>query len=261
MPFVLEILLSKYGYQTTLRGVAVALTVLSGPVIPFFKPRLRRDQQPFSPKTELAYTKKPLFWVFAVVNILQGFGYFFPQIFLPSFATALGYSSTIGAVLLAVLFLAQVLGQIVNGWLSDGRVDVKILILVSTAISGISIFALWGPAHSLALLVVFAALHGFASGAYGASWARMGMALTDQPAAAVTVYAALCFTRGIGNVLTGPISARLIRADVDISAYGIGRYRNVVLFAGAAILSSSLCMAAWLLYVGKPRVRLHTKPQ
>ncbi|OJJ06395.1 hypothetical protein ASPVEDRAFT_323137 [Aspergillus versicolor CBS 583.65] len=40
MPFALQTLLAKYGYRTTLRAVAVALTLLTGPLIPLLKGRL-----------------------------------------------------------------------------------------------------------------------------------------------------------------------------------------------------------------------------
>jgi hypothetical protein len=39
MPVLLQVLLRKYGYQTTLRAVAVALVVLTGPLIPLLKGR------------------------------------------------------------------------------------------------------------------------------------------------------------------------------------------------------------------------------
>ena len=256
MPFVLEILLSKYGYQTTLRAFAVTLTVLSGPVVPFFKPRLRPEQHLFAPKAELSYLKEPLFWVFAGSVFFQGLGYFFPSIFLPSFATALGCSHARGALLLALLFLAQVLGQFVLGWMSDGKVQIEILAFLFPLASAVVVFALWGVAHSFATLAVFAFLYGFSAGGYNALWARMGMKLSDQPSAGITTYAIFCFLRGIGNVLTGPVSGRLIREELTRNAFGIGRYRNVVCFTGASMVSSSLCVGIWLLCRKAPRLRI-----
>ena len=40
MPFALEAMLNKYGYQITLRAIAVGLVVLTGPLIPLLKGRL-----------------------------------------------------------------------------------------------------------------------------------------------------------------------------------------------------------------------------
>ena len=37
LPFVIEVLLQKYGYRITLRATAVALVVLIGPIIPMIK--------------------------------------------------------------------------------------------------------------------------------------------------------------------------------------------------------------------------------
>jgi hypothetical protein len=40
MPFIIEALLQKYGYPITLRAIATALSVLTGPLIPLLKGRL-----------------------------------------------------------------------------------------------------------------------------------------------------------------------------------------------------------------------------
>jgi hypothetical protein len=44
-PFLTEGLLNKYGYRTTLRGITVAMTVLTGPMLPLFKGRLPPAEQ------------------------------------------------------------------------------------------------------------------------------------------------------------------------------------------------------------------------
>lgn len=230
--------------------------MLSGPVVPSFKPRLRPEQHTFTPKVELSYLKEPLFWVFAGSVFFQGLGYFFPSIFLPSFATALGYSHTRSALLLMLFFLAQVMGQLVIGWMSDGRLKIEGLVFLLPLASAIIVFTLWGLAHSFAPLVVFSFLYGFSGGGYVALWARMGIKLSEQPSTGITTYAIFCFLRGIGNVLTGPISGGLISAEFDRKAYGIGRYRNVVCFTGASMVLSSLCIGIWLLSRKAPELRI-----
>jgi hypothetical protein len=40
MPFMIQALLTRYGYRTALRAVAVALALLTGPLIPLLEGRL-----------------------------------------------------------------------------------------------------------------------------------------------------------------------------------------------------------------------------
>jgi cyanate permease len=133
MPFVIQALLARYGYRTTLRAVAVALALLTGPLIPLLKGRL-----PFSPgqvathRWNWTFFRSPLFWVYSVSNILQGFGYFFPSLYLPSYASSLGLSNKSGALLLALMSIFQVGGQFVFGLLSDRKVPLDILASLST---------------------------------------------------------------------------------------------------------------------------------
>lgn len=45
MPFIVEALLQKHGYPITLRAVATALFVLTGPLIPLLKGQLPPTEQ------------------------------------------------------------------------------------------------------------------------------------------------------------------------------------------------------------------------
>ena len=109
-PFVLEILLNKYGPTTTLRVRAGALSVLCAPVLPLLKGRHLSSHHDTIPKIGYSFFKMPLFYIFSLAALLQGLGYYFPTIYLPSYATSLGLSDRIGALLLVVVSVAQVLG-------------------------------------------------------------------------------------------------------------------------------------------------------
>ncbi|KAL8799604.1 MAG: hypothetical protein Q9200_007499, partial [Gallowayella weberi] len=139
-PFVLEILLNRYGPATTLRVSAVALTVICGPMLPLLKGRYPASRDEKTPEMDYSFFKMPLFYVFSLTAVLQGLGFYFPMIYLPSYATSLGLSDGIGALLLVVSSLAQTLGQLAFGYFSDlrvkrfwrdERVPVEILLFVS----------------------------------------------------------------------------------------------------------------------------------
>jgi MFS family permease len=177
MPFAIEALLARYGYKTTLRIITVGLFVLTGPLIPFLKGRLPPSEHAVRGQTNWQALQKPLFWVYCTSNVVQGLGYFFPSLYLPSYATAIGLSATQGALILALLSVSQVLGQFSFGYLSDKHVPLDLLVLISTLVSGLATLALWGLAKSIAALVVFALVYGFFGAGYVAMWARMGSAV------------------------------------------------------------------------------------
>lgn len=244
MPFVLAVLLEKYGYETTLRAVAVALVVLTGPVLPMIKGRLPVSHSISTARSGWEFLKMPLFWFFAASVLLQGLGHFYPTLFLPSYADALGYSPAVGALLLALFSLTQVFGQISCGYLSDHRVSVEMLAFIFPLISAISIFTLWGLARSLAPLVIFSLLYGFWGGGYVIVWAKMCSELSDDPTVALMAFGAFAFLKGVGNVITGPISAELIRPQTLVWEYAAGKYKWIVSYSGLCMFVCSASMVA-----------------
>lgn len=181
-PFVLESLLNKFGPATTLRISALALLLLCGPCLPLFQTRHPVSRGEEAPATDYSFLKMPLFYFFALAGLLQGLGFYFPTIYLPSYAMSLGLSPTMGALLLVVYSFAQVLGQMAFGYVSDmrikrfwldERVPVHLLIFISSFVSGVSILALWGPARSIGMLVAFAFFYGMSAAGFAVLWARM----------------------------------------------------------------------------------------
>ncbi|MCJ1395221.1 hypothetical protein MMC18_008104 [Xylographa bjoerkii] len=143
--------------------------------------------------------------------------------------------------------MAQVGGQLTFGFLSDGRLPLHVLLLLSPLVSAIAAFTLWGFSHSLAPLGIFSLIYGFFGAGYVVLWGRMGMALSDDPTAALATYSVFAFQKGIGNVLAGPISAALLIGTTDATSYGVLRYQNIVILTGVGMLLSSLSVGAWYL--------------
>ena len=242
MPFIIETLLGKYGYPTTLRAVAIGLFVLTGPLIPLLKGRLPEAEQVVAAttgRTDWSFCKTSVFWGYSASNFAMGLGYFFPSLYLPSYATAQGMSSTQGAVLLAIMSIAQVLGQLTFGYLSDRRLPLNILTLSSTVIAGVAAYACWGLAHTFPILILFSIIYGFFGAGYTATWARMGTLISSEPTAAFTAFGLLNFGKGVGNVLAGPIGGALVTDSIDRAGYGVARYEAVILFTGSCMLLSA----------------------
>lgn len=238
MPFVLQALLAKYGYRTTLRAVAVTLALLTGPLIPLLKGRLPPSERANIPKINWTFFRSSLFWVYSISNLLQGFGYFFPSLYLPSYASSLKLSGRSGALLLALMSVSQVGGQFVFGLLSDRKVPLDVLACLSTTVAAIACLAMWRLAQSLPVLIVFAIVYGFFGAGFTALWARMSTAITDDVTAGPIVFSLLNFGKGIGNVLAGPVGGFLVSNSKPTGAPSSLSYRWVIVFTGVCMFAS-----------------------
>lgn len=239
MPFVMQALLAKYGYRTTLRAVAVALALLTGPLIPFLKGRLPPSERTSMPKINWAFFRSPLFWVYSVSNLLQGFGYFFPSLYLPSYASSLGFGGKSGAILLALMSVCQVGGQFVFGLLSDRKVPLNVLACLSTIVAATACLAMWRLAKSLPVLIVFAIVYGFFGAGFTAIWARMSTAISDDGTSGPIIFSLLNFGKGIGNVLAGPIGGFLVSSSRSTGTPSSLSYRWVIVFTGVCMFASA----------------------
>ncbi|KAK5633248.1 hypothetical protein RRF57_008963 [Xylaria bambusicola] len=252
IPFVLQALLARYGYRTTLRAVAMVLTLLTRPFIPLLKGRLSSSERANTSKISLA----PLFWVYSLSNLLQGFGYFFPSLYLPSVASSLGLGGKSGALLLALMSVSQVGGQFVFGLLSDRKVLLDVLACLSTVVAAVACLTAWRLARVLPVLVIFAITYGFFGAGFTAAWARMSTAITADSTAVPMVFSLLDFGKGIGNVLSGPIGGFLVSISKSTGTSSSLSYRWIVVFTGVAMFASALTISSqYLKHIGIPVTR------
>ncbi|CAH0023682.1 unnamed protein product [Clonostachys rhizophaga] len=242
LPFLLEWLLGSYGHKTTLRIVCIAQSVLVAPSLFFLRPRLPSSHHAELQALDLRFLKNPLFWVFTVSNICQGLAYYFPPLYLPSYASDMGMSGTIGAMILAANNLATIFGQIGFGHLTDRCSNIHILVCISTLGASLSAFLLWGFCHHLATLVIFSIVWGITAGAYVVFWPKFGTMLSEDPQ---PVYSLMALGKGIGNIVTGPISAGLLTRSLSLGSYGLNKYEPAILFVGSLMLISSLAIVGW----------------
>ncbi|ORY07784.1 major facilitator superfamily domain-containing protein [Clohesyomyces aquaticus] len=241
-PLVLQALLRRFGYRTTLKGVAVALVALTGPLIPLLKGRIQENPNA-SPRTDWSFLKKRLFWTYSMSNLFMGMGFFFPSLYLPSYASSIGLGITKGALLLALMSISQVAGQFIFGYLSDKKLSLNTLIVASALVAAVATLGAWGPARSLSPLIVFVLLYGFFGAGYTAMWARMASSVSEEPSASQAMFGLFNCGKGIGNVLAGPIGAGLLRWSSGDVGYDVGNdvgiYKSVVIFTGVSLILSA----------------------
>lgn len=187
-----------------------------------------------------------LFWIYCTSNAAQGLGFYLPQLHLPSFATSIGLSATKGALLVALMSIAQVAGQFTFGFLSDGKIPLNTLIL-SSALIPVTSLTLWGLARSLPLLIFFALTYGFFGYGYLSMPVRMGTAVTSEPTAALVMFAIFFFGQRIGNVLAGPVSWGLLVGAVNSAGYGASKCKTLAAFTGCTMVISATSVGCWYL--------------
>ncbi|CAM1503358.1 Fc.00g081340.m01.CDS01 [Cosmosporella sp. VM-42] len=249
MPFIIEALLNRYGYQIALRACAIAMVVLTGPLIPLFRGRLPTPEHASLARIDLGFLKKPQFWIYGSSILIQGIGFFFPVVFLPSYASDIGLSSFNGALLLALMSISQVLGQLFFGYLSDKNLSVTLLATFASVAAAAAALTLWGLGKSMALLVVFAIVYGFFGFGFGTLRVAMGRAVSDDPSTIFATYAVFVFLQGIGNILVGPTSSALMESKTIVhTSYASGRYGGVVILTGVSSAVAAVVLMSWHFY-------------
>ncbi|KAK9242033.1 MFS general substrate transporter [Lipomyces tetrasporus] len=243
MPFIIESLLTKYGHRTTLRASALAMAFLTAPLLPLFRGRLPPSQFASLSRADWAFLK------------VQGLGFFFPVVFLPSYAASIDISPIKGALLLALMSIAQVLGQFALGYMSDKNLSVSFLAIACCVAAATASFILWGLAKSMPFLTVFSLIYGFFGFGFGTMRVAMGRAASGDPATVFAIYAMYVFLQGVGNVLVGPISAALISGAVTRERFGAGKYGGIVILTGTSSIVAALVMSIWHCYQGLQKLR------
>lgn len=259
-PFVLSWGLKTYGAPTFLRGWAIAMFLLIGPLLFFVKPRLP-DPLPTS-SISLKQTLRNLthgfsfartreFALLQAANTMQGLGYFIPLLYLPTYAATHHLPSSMQSLLLSLINLATIPGLLFLTALSDHSISAYTLILISALGSCLATFLLWGLASaSLPLLILFSVAYGFFGGGFTAVYAATAKELQTvmirrrgeaglAGADVGSIFGLLGVGRGIGNVIAGPLSEVLLKGDVSMGGYGSG-YRPLVIFTGTTAAAAAV---------------------
>jgi MFS family permease len=245
LPLVTEPALERFGSATVVRAWAVGAVLLTAPLLHFVRPRIPHAR-PGAPsatrRLSLRFARYPAFWVHALGNVLQSLGYFLPTAYLPGYAANLGLSGTVATVLLAVLNGLAIVGSATFGVLAD-RLGPGRSVFWSTVGSAVSVLLFWGLASHVAMLAVFAMLYGFFAGGFSSTWSSVLTELKRECPEVDTgfVYGLMAGGRGIGNVISGPLSVSLMQAGMGKAAGGYGsRYGSLILFTGASAVLGGL---------------------
>lgn len=246
LPLVLEALLARFGFAGAMRVWAGILFAASFPLAFFVKPRLPAAAAARSRPFDVSGVLTRAFALHQLGNIVQASGFFLPGIYLPSYArSSFGASSFMSALTVLLVNVAATMGSIMMGTLTD-KVHVTTCIAISTAGTAVGVFLIWGLSSSLPVLFLFCVVYGFFAGGWTSIWPGIMRDVTRQGEAAgryvdpTMVFGWLCVGRGIGNVISGPLSDSLLassKAWVGQASAGFGSgYGSLIVYTGVASL-------------------------
>ncbi|KAJ6504693.1 major facilitator superfamily domain-containing protein [Mycena vitilis] len=254
LPLILPPMISKYGSSKTLRILSIAIATLLLCTLPLVQPRLPQTRvhvhgpAPRGAMGPQDWLRQKSFLVFLAVNTLQGFGYFVPIVYLPTFANALNISSSKSALTLAMVNAASLVGRLTMGYMSD-KFNPWILALSTLLTTSVATFVLWGLlSHSFAGLLAFGVAYGSIAGGWSSMWTGFVKPLAkDDPAMSTTIYGYLLLSRGIGNILSTPISAKLYSQSHNVTGglektgfeVGDGRFETMIIYVGTCFAAAA----------------------
>ncbi|KAK5172918.1 uncharacterized protein LTR77_003040 [Saxophila tyrrhenica] len=252
VPFLLQWLLDSYGFRVALRVWAVVLVVGITPCLFWVKPRLPITSSNALRPVNFGFMKHPPFWIFLAGVVFQSLSFFLPPLWLPSFAAEIGLPKFAGPLGLAVINLANCFGAPMVGWLVD-RFHVSVALSITTLGQVVAIFVFWGLTSSQAMFYMFALTFGLFGGGFSSTWSRYAPAMEKQSGNERTeaglVLSLMCAGRGIGAVITGPLSEALLEGGWSSRAsfaYGTD-YGVLILFSGVfATLGGTACVGRLL---------------
>lgn len=235
LPIVMDRLLAQYGFRITLRAFAIALFVLTAPLVYFVKPRTPVTHREMPPPINLRFMLTSTFVLFEVCNISEALGFFLPSIYLPTYARSIGAPRGLDALTVILFNVASVVGCVAMGAITD-KFDVTSCIMLSSVGSTLGVFLLWGFSLTLPPLLVFSIIYGLFAGSYTSTWPGiMRDVVRKSSAESSMVFACLAAGRGVGNIASGPLSETLLqgRPWKGEAGYGYGSgFGTLIVFTG-----------------------------
>lgn len=252
-PIVLQALLDRYGWKATLRISSVGLFLLGAPFLLFLKPRLPKRTSTLS-SLSLKFHLNPVYVIYQLGNTIEALGYFLPAVFLPSHASTMGATGILASLTVVLFNLTTVIGCAIMGYMTD-RCHVTTCITVSTVGAVASVLIIWGLSTSIGVLYLFCSVYGLFAGAFSSTWSVVAHEVQkSEPSADFSmVFAFLEAGRGVGNILSGPLSAVIVNGNqwygAAGGAYGSG-YGVLIVFTAFTTLFGGLCiLARWLKWI------------
>ncbi|KAI0345863.1 MFS general substrate transporter [Trametopsis cervina] len=265
LPLILPPLMQRFGTSKTLRYLSIAEGALLVCALPFVRGRLP-ESRVNGPNTRLRSSTQPTrsyitnksFLIILFATLVQGLAYFVPLLWLPAYASSMQLNSSSSSLALALLNGASVVGRLGLGVFSD-RFSPWPLATSMLLCTAFTIFILWGVlSYTFAGIVAYGIAYGCLAGGFSSLWTGFVRPMAkDDPTISTTIFGFLMFSRGIGNILSTPISTALqpVQSSTASSTHSHheigfkvagGQYENVIIYAGTCFaVAGSIMVAGW----------------
>lgn len=160
------------------------------------------------------------------------------DIMKPGFAEEMNLPPLASPLSVSVLNISSTVGLVFMGFLID-RYHISTVLLLSAITSTLCVFLIWGFATTESMLYLFAILFGLFAGGYTATWTGCATEVQkENPKAAIAVImGTMAAGRGVGCVISGPVSEALLSLPRwhAQGVYGT-RFGWLILFTGVSSL-------------------------
>jgi MFS family permease len=170
-------------------------------------------------------------------GIVTELGYIVLWYSLPHYATSIGLTQKQGSVVGAVLNLGLGIGRPIIGHYSDrfGRINMA---TVMTALCGVLCLAVWAPAKTYAVLLVFSLLVGMVCGTFWATIAPVTAEVVGMHRLPST-FGMICLALVLPTTFAEPIALQIVAASGYLSSQV---FVGCMFFLGAI---STFCLRSW----------------
>ncbi|CAE6378694.1 unnamed protein product [Rhizoctonia solani] len=251
-PIALNYMLKELGFRWALRIWALYMLVFGGVALIFMKPRIPAIRPAdgskcnfitFVKQQNWSFVTSPLFLCVSILSFIQALGYFPVSLYISVYTTSLGLPTIDGTIVVAVFSLASVIGQVTLGQLCD-MIPYQYIIIASGIGSCLSVYLLWGFAHSLNIIIGFVIMFGVLAGGFTSTWpaACADIVGPESPEAIPNVYGFLGISKGVAAVIGPVVAATLhqIHGPIVKEIYSGYGFRDVTIFVGVMMFVTAL---------------------
>lgn len=209
------------------------------------KPRLPISATHVAPPVQISFLRHRLFWVLQLFNVVQALGYFLPMNYLPTIAEEFGLGHTLGSLTTVLINLGSVFACIGVGALVD-RFNTLTVMLCVSLLAGLSVLIVLGFSIAAAPLFIFSVMYGLTASGYSSHWGGLIREVQKEHEGtdANLIFGLLAAGRGVGSIISGPLSESLLMgsrtwSDNAVSAYS-SEYGSIIIFSGCTALAGGL---------------------
>lgn len=225
--------LETLGWRWTYRVLAISTLLVNLTCAVLLKDR-NRLVRPSTKAFDIKEYARVETWLLITWGWMTELGYIVLLYSLPNYAMTIGLSAHQGSVVGAMLNLGLGFGRPLVGWLSDtyGRINVATLM---TLLCGIFCLAIWVPAQSYGVLILFAITVGTAVGTFWGTVIPVTAEITGMQRLPST-FGMVCLPLVLPTTFAEGMALELVAAKGYLSAQ---------IFTGCMFLAGAL--ATWLL--------------